>query len=184
LSGRYNSVEQYDSLQATLPPGERDGRIYRQVRRKSIDLGKRFETDGIDLLNAVLNKFFHNFPYLLFLSLPLYALYLKLLYFRQKTFYYTDHAIFLIHLYIFNFLLLVPVMLIYKLPQSSGLQIAGYFLIILIGYAVWYAYTAMLRFYGQNRATTLLKFIILNMLVIATFIVLLVLFFFVSLLQV
>ena len=53
----------------------------------------------------LLDKFLHMLPYILFVSLPLYALFLKLLYIRKrKQFYYVDHGLFLIHLYIFTFL--------------------------------------------------------------------------------
>lgn len=178
------SVEQYDSLQSALPEAQRDGWIDKQVKRKTMELSERYQEDGLVLLNEAWEKFVHNFPYLLFVSLPLYAWYLKLLYRRQKKeFYYADHAIFLIHLYVFTFLLLLLVMLLYMIAQYTGFGWASAIYFMLFIYGVIYVYLSMLRFYGRSKRATLLKFFLFNTLAFFSLIILFALFFVVVAIQ-
>lgn len=180
----YLSVQQYDSVQAALPKAERDGWIYRKLTRKSLDLAARYQTNAGMLLNTVLDKFFHSFPYLLFISLPLYALYLKILYLRKKEFYYADHGVFLIHLYIFSFLVFLLGIAFYKLQNYAGFGWVKYLLFILAGYGVWYAFTAMRRFYYQTAGKTLFKFLLFNILAVISLVALFSLFFIISIFRV
>ena len=104
----YETREAYDSAQKLLPAAERDGWWNRRVEYRNIEIKKKYGKDNEkELWKDVLDRFMHTFPYLLFFSLPLYALFLKLLYVRRKQFYYADHALFLIYLYIFTFLFLL-----------------------------------------------------------------------------
>ena len=66
----------------------------------------------------------HNCPKVLFISLPIFALLLKLLYVRRKQFYYVDHGIFSIHLYIFSFLILLILFGIGELKTDTGWGLA------------------------------------------------------------
>jgi hypothetical protein len=106
-TSKYSSVNAYDSVQKSLPQKEKDGWFLRMLNRKVIGINEHYKGDESKLLADVINKFLHSFPYLLFVSLPLYAMFLKLLYIRPKQFYFADHAVFLIHLYIFTFLFLL-----------------------------------------------------------------------------
>ena len=81
---KFDSKEQYDSAQAKLPPGQRDNWLKRRMALRTIDLNQRMEKDENQFWKDVLTKFVHTFPYMLFVSLPLYALFLKLLYIRRK----------------------------------------------------------------------------------------------------
>jgi hypothetical protein len=114
------------------------------------------------MLQDLLEKFTHTFPYLLFFSLPLYAFYLKLLYWRRKQFLYVTHAIFLIYLYIFTFIDLLAYFGLNKIHKSMHWDWIGWIEAAVLLYGVYYAYKAMRKFYGQGRAKTLLKFCILN----------------------
>ena len=114
------------------------------------------------MFKDLLEKFTHTFPYLLFVSLPLYAFYLKLLYWRRKQFLYVTHGIFLIYLYIFTFIDLLVYFGLKKIHESIGWDWIGWIEALVLLYGVYYAYKAMRKFYGQGRGKTLLKFIILN----------------------
>ena len=111
----------------------------------------------------MLDKFVHSFPYLLFISLPLYALYLKLLYLRNKKNFYVDHIIFLIHLYVFTFIVL---MLYFALGaindrlDSSWIDVLKFALFV---FGIVYTVRAMRRYYEQGWLKTLVKFIVFNM---------------------
>jgi hypothetical protein len=174
---------QYDSVQKTLSPGERDGWIEKIVAKKIV-YTKEFQEDPNTGLEKWLKEFLHQLPYLLFVSLPFFALILKLLYVRRrKEFFYADHAIFSIHHYILSFILLLFCFLMGTLFDLTGME---FFRIILyIFLAIWpvHLYIAMLNFYNQGWFKTFVKFIALNLLGFVTLLFLFLLFLFISLIQ-
>ena len=158
----YTSIPQYDSVQKALPPDERDNWFERKVKYREIELNDRYKDDQKAMVKDLLEKFTHTFPYLLFVSLPLYAFYLRLLYWRRKQFLYVTHAIFLIYLYIFTFINLLVYFGLNKIHESMDWDWMGWLEAVVLLYGVYYAYKAMRKFYGQGRGKTLLKFFILN----------------------
>jgi hypothetical protein len=161
--GTYKTVGEYDSVQRSRPAGNRDNWIERQAKHREIALNARYNGDQTAMWKDLLVKFTHTFPYLLFVSLPLYALYLRLLYRRQKRqFPYVTHAIFLIYLYIFTFIDLLLYFGIVKIREALDWNWLGFLEAAILLYGVWYAYKAMRKFYGQGRGKTFLKFFILN----------------------
>lgn len=161
---KFTSIKQYDSIQKTLPVKERDGWLKRRAEHRNIELHERYGDNRNEMLRELLEKFTHTFPYMLFVSLPLYALYLKFLYWRRKQFLYVTHAIFLIYLYIFTFIDLLVYFGLNEIHQSMNWDWIGWIEAVVLLYGVWYAYKAMRKFYGQGTGKTLLKFIILNIL--------------------
>ena len=172
----YHSLSEYDSIQRGLPSDERDGSFTRTMIRKQIELTNKFEGNFSAVVLEWIEIFLHRLPYLLFISLPIFALILKLLYIRRKRFYYVDHAIFSIHHYIFSFIILLIILLLavgrhkYDL---KWLQVAQVILIIL-----WpvYLYIAMLNFYKQGWFKTFIKFSLLNLLGFLSLLILFVVF--------
>ncbi|WP_205510641.1 DUF3667 domain-containing protein [Longitalea arenae] len=159
---KYSSVAQYDSAQKALPAKERDSWLERKAKHREIEVQTRYNGNRDAMLKDLLQKFTHLFPYMLFVSLPLYAFYLKLLYIRRKQFLYVTHGIFLIYLYIFTFIDLLIYFGIMKVRESLNWDWLGWLEAAVLLYGVWYAYKAMRKFYGQGRGKTLLKFFILN----------------------
>ncbi|MDE3247848.1 MAG: DUF3667 domain-containing protein [Bacteroidota bacterium] len=172
----------YDSVQKELPEARRDDWFTRIVTQRTLFLRKKFKANKEEGINLLIEKFMHNLPKALFVSLPLFALILAMLYSRRQ-FLYTEHAIFSIHLYCANFIFLLPVFALNKLSDATGwtwLQIIN--TLIFIG-SYLYLYKAMRRFYAQSRGKTIAKFILLN---IVSFIVVMLLmlgFFFLSIWQ-
>ena len=173
----YTSVREYDSAQRALPADERDGWFERTMERRGIELHNRYGDNEDTLEEELMERFFHTFPYLLFVSLPLYALYLKILYWRRKQFLFVSHALFLIYLYIFTFIDLLLMVGVQKLKDALGWSWLYGLEAILALYGVYYTYKAMGKFYGQGRGKTFLKFIILNIWALFTLIFLFVVFF-------
>jgi hypothetical protein len=103
----------------------------------------------------------HNFPKVLFISLPLFALILNLLYYRHKNFYYVDHGIFSLHLYIFSFLVLLGLFGLRALHVATHLEIVAWMEFAVVVYAFVYYFKSMRRFYGQSKGKTWLKYILL-----------------------
>jgi hypothetical protein len=160
----YRSIAEYDSAQKALPPDDRDNWLERKAKHREIELHARYKDDQKAMFHDVLEKFTHTFPYLLFISLPLYALYLKWLYHRHNQFLYVTHGIFLIYLYIFTFIDLLVYFGLTKIKESLDWDWISWLEAIVLLYGVYYAYKAMRKFYGQGRLKTMLKFVILNFL--------------------
>jgi hypothetical protein len=163
---KYPSLLAYDSLQDKLSPPQRDGWMERIFIRKIIGIRDEVNKDSRNYFKQFKEKFLHSFPKILFISLPFFALILRLLYVRRKQFYYTSHGIFSIHVYCASFILFLAIILINELADLvawNWLQSVLY----LISFALWvyifiYLYKAMRKFYGQRRFKTIVKFIILN----------------------
>jgi len=176
----YSNVEQYDSAQRTLPAAERDGWFKRLMNRRFLYLKDRYQHNSSQLFKDLFDKFEHSFPALLFVSLPLYALYLKLLYARRKQYYYVDHGIFLIHLYIFSFLFLLVYFALDKLKRVYHINYIEWVELLFFLYGIFYAYKSMRNFYRQGRAKTILKFVLLNIMATVTIVFLFAVFFSIS----
>jgi len=155
------SVRSYDSLQALLPEKERDGFIVRAVERQNLHLKEKYNGDSRAILRAITNKFMHLFPQMLFVSLPLFALLLQLMYARRQQFYYVNHIIYSIHLYCGIFIIILSGLWLNSIitalthPENDWIgslfTLAGFF----------YLYKSMRNFYGQRRAKTILKYVLL-----------------------
>jgi hypothetical protein len=159
---KYKSVEEYDSVQKTLPKEERDGFWARSVARRNIILEEKARHSDDGLIGEITEVFMHMLPYMLFVSLPLYAFFMWLLYARHKQFYYVDHGIFFIYLYIFTFIFLLLYFTIQKVHSNMHWNWLGWIEGLLLLAGTFYTYKAMRNFYGQSRAMTILKFVLLN----------------------
>jgi len=173
----YSSKNEYDSVQRTLPSGEKDRWLKRNIIYRQIELTRRFKEDKGGLIKDLLDKFMHTFPYLLFVSLPLFAFYFKLLYIRRKQFYYIDHGVFLLHLYVFIFLLLLVFFGLGRLIYYLNWKFLVFAQVALIIYGLYYNYRAMRNFYEQRRAKTIFKFLIVQFLSLFSFFFLFLFFF-------
>ena len=160
-SERYKTVESYDSAQGALPESKRDGWLKHKIKSRIIQISAEFEDNPGGTIRELLSNFMHNFPKVLFISLPLFALLLDLLYFRKKDFYYVDHGIFSLHLYIFSFLLLLVFFALSELHKVVHWGLIGWLQFALFVYALLYYYKAMRNFYGQSRGKTIVKYLLL-----------------------
>lgn len=160
----YASVGQYDSVQNLLPVSERDGWLLRRIKRKQIELDPEYKKDRMVFFRKWADTFIHYFPQILFLSLPLIALVLQILYIRRrKQFYYVSHGIFLIHIYIYSFINLLVLFSLNWIKGALGWEWLWWLQLGLFIHAIWYVYKAMRNFYGQGRFKTLMKFFLLNL---------------------
>lgn len=96
------------------------------------------------------NTFFNYAPTLMFILLPLFAVVLKLLYFRSRR-YYAEHFVFLLHVHSFVFLL-ATIMLV------LGNWVGGWLETLLGLWMLAYIYLAMLRVYRQGWLKTFVKY--------------------------
>lgn len=160
FSDGYKTKTEYDSL---IKAGKiQDYWLKREMIYKQFEINEKYKSDPNKILNSLVIIFIHNIPQMLFISLPLFALFLMLLYWSRKEFYYASHAIFSIHLYIFIFIDLLLIMLLNKLASMEHLSWLNFVIIFFYIYIFFYMYKAMRNFYGQRRGKTILKFILLN----------------------
>jgi hypothetical protein len=169
----YKTMGAYDSAQHALPEAKRDGWFTRIFRIREIQIQEDYHGDQGAYWRDVLNNFLHQFPKMFFISLPIFAFFLWLLYIRNKRLYYTDHAIFSIHLYIFTFIFLLVFFGLLKLNELAASSVWGWIDFVLWLSWMFYMYKAMRNFYKQGRGKTVLKYFLLSM---ASFIGLIVLF--------
>lgn len=179
----YFSDHEYDSAQALLPKEKRDGWFKKMWMRRQISLNQKYRENPKTFFQDFMRHVFHEFPYLLFVSLPVFALILKLLYVRRKNFYYADHAIFTIHHYIFSFILLLLIILVENLRTGLHWGWLGYITMLLSFAWPVYLYMAMYKFYGQRWFKTFVKFILLNLLGLLSLLILFTLFFLFAVIQ-
>lgn len=146
----FSSQKQYDSLQKTLPKQYRDNRIQRRMARYYFNAtGGDAETKE-EKQHAQEELFQHNYPKMMFVLLPLFALYLKWMYDKKKWF-YADHAVFSIHLHVFFFLFFLVCTALDTLFHIEVFTSFG--LIVIFGYLV----IALRNTYGQSWGKSLLK---------------------------
>lgn len=163
-SKKYRSLSHYDSVQKSLPEGERDGWIVRMFTKRGLELKRKYGNDMRQGVNLIWSDFLHKLPYMLFLSLPFFALILKLLYARQKNFYYSDHAIFTLYHYIFSFILLMLMIGVGQLSDWTGFSSLEWLILILVLVWMGYLLVEMKNFYRQGWFKTTMKFILLDFL--------------------
>ncbi len=156
---KFKSAEAYDSAQALLPPSERDGWFKKRISRKEIEVNRKYSKNPELALKKLGDVVLHRLPYMLFVSLPLFALLLKFVYIRRKQFYFADHGVFTIHLYVFSFILLMLVFTLSKLESWVHSGVINFVIFLLFLGLLFYLYKGMKNFYGQGRLKTLLKFL-------------------------
>jgi uncharacterized protein DUF3667 len=164
-ANKYATPQAYDSAQNKLPESRRDGWFKTLVKRKLVAINYENHKDKRSYFEHVRENFLHSFPKILFISLPFFALILKLVYVRRKQFYYTSHGIFAIHLYCATFILMLVLILSNDLHDAVSWKWL-HVLLDIINFAIWiymliYLYKAMRKFYGQGRFKTFFKYVII-----------------------
>ena len=156
-----HNTAKYDSIQATLSPEKRDGKIKRLISEKALDFLSAYKKNPDYVREKTNEIFFHNSAKLTFLFIVICTLLISLLY-RRKHLLMTDHALFAIHLSC-TFLSLSVIMLLFSyLPFGAYLNFA------IFVYGNYYFYRALRIVYNQSFGKTLLKFFIINLCLLVT----------------
>lgn len=157
---KFKTIAAYDSAQDRLPAGKRDNQLERMIKKRLIFIDEKYDGDLQKFNKALFDYVIHSIPKVLFISLPLFAFFLFLLYIRRKKFYYVTHVIFVIHFYVFVFLALLLYFSNGKLQEKTGWNLTLVSAILWM-YMFIYLYKAMRRVYEQPRAKTMLKYFLL-----------------------
>ena len=104
----------------------------------------------------------HRVPTLLFLGVPLFALLLKIFYFRSGKF-YVEHLIFSLHLHTWLFLVIMVGNGYLKLASLGPGWIGTLAAWAIALWALWYVFRSFRVVYGQGRFLTAVKILLLGM---------------------
>jgi len=145
-----------------------------EERRKEVE--ERNQGDEGAGVRDILLEMFHKLPQLIFLSLPFFALYLKILYFRSQRRLYVDHLIFSIYQYSYLYSILAMMLLLSYIPdmiksESIG-NLIGYGQQFIVLYLLVYLMLAMKRFYAGRWRFLLPKYLILMVFMLITILLL------------
>ena len=180
--GNYKSKAEYDSL---LKSGVKKHNWFeRMLVYKNIELNQKYRHNKRGAIADIMARVQHSIPQMLFILLPLFALILKFLYIRHKDFYYTDHAIFTIHFYIFIFIAMLLIFGAKKIESTTGANWLEYIDLVFLLAIFFYLYKAMRNFYCQKRARTILKYFTLLFSFLTIGVVITTIFFFISIFEI
>ena len=143
-TGMRNSKVALDSLNYS------NSRFNQWFYRKTVN-SKIFGSDA----NLFWSYFYSKLPFIIFFYLPVFALFIWLLYLRRP-FTYMEHLIFTFHNQTTWFVLFGIAVGINTLFNSNFATALAMFIF------AFYLYKAFRKFYGQGRVKTLIKFIIIN----------------------
>lgn len=102
VSRKYDNLKKFDAAQKHRPEQKRLKGIYHFTARKVIAWKQKYGEQARDM---AWDKFINLIPKVMFVMLPLFALYLKWFYRRDHL--YTDHIIFSFHYHTFAFLMML-----------------------------------------------------------------------------
>jgi hypothetical protein len=161
-SSKFKNFREYDSAEKALPVSQRDGWITRRFMKMGFDVEEKFRKNPDAALKKFIDNLLHKLPYMLLVSLPFFALILKLVYIRRKHFYYADHGVFTIHLYIFSFIWLLAIFILSVVRDATQQGWINFITALLVLLLFFYLYKGMRNFYGQGRGKTFIKFLFVS----------------------
>jgi hypothetical protein len=164
----FSNVQAYQVYQQHLPDSQKDKMLKKAVLYRFIKMKEQGSEDRLEPVRALMERFIHSFPQLLFISLPIFALILNMLYFRRKQYFYVDHIIFTLHLFCATFIFILFIALCSKMVELTGLKLFSAISSLFVLLSFFYEYKALRNFYGQGRLKTIIKFLLLNMLAVMT----------------
>ncbi|RVU00955.1 DUF3667 domain-containing protein [Mucilaginibacter limnophilus] len=149
----YKSVEEYEAAQRKLPDGKRDGFLTRYLEQKKI----AWKQSGKNGKEVIIEGIKHNAPKMMFVLLPVFALILKISFYKNRKF-YVEHLIHSIHLHSFLFLFCTIIMLAQMgLPDAWHLD--GWMSFLAFCTIVWYIYRSLRTVYHRSRWRTISKMV-------------------------
>jgi hypothetical protein len=176
---RYKGVTEYDSVQAATPDSLKDGWFKHTMMRKLLHTDEEYSQNPKEYQQHWVESFLHSFPKIMFLSLPFFALILRLLYVRRKKILYVEHGIFTIHVYCASFMATLALILLNELTNFVHWgwlkTLCDFLIFFLVLYIFIYIYKAMRKFYQQRRAKTMFKYFILLLMAFIVNLILLIL---------
>jgi hypothetical protein len=146
-----STYAEYLANQKKLTSEEQDSFFERIWNKKTFQYREEY---GDRAKEVFLDELKHNAPKMMFLLLPLFALILKIAFWKNKKF-YVEHLIYSFHFHCFLFLFLAILMLLHLLiPVNVVWQWVTLFAML---YVIWYIYRSFRMVYHRNIFRTITK---------------------------
>ncbi len=155
--GDYESLQQFDSVQNTLPASKRATGISRWLQRKLAKVNG--ETTGEEFKEKFGEAIVHNTPKALFLYMPFFAFFLWLFHGKRR-WYYFDHGIFTLHYFSFILLTFSIFLLINSIASYANEtieDIVAFLVFLMMCWWFFYFFRSHSKFYGETKAVSRLK---------------------------
>ena len=162
---KFKNVAQYQADQRRLPIGQQDGKVSSYFSKKIIKLTSKSGQNGTVIITHNLK---HDIPKIMFLLLPLFALFIGICYSRKK-YYYSQHLVFSLHFHSFLFIaLLLSGLISLMIPLDKF-----WFYEILVTVLVIYIYlvAALRNTYEQSLWLSAVKGVAISLLYLIVFMV-------------
>ena len=161
-SVKFKTVADYNASQQKLPVSKRGNWFESTMEKKSIEINQKYNHDKFKIGKALIEQFEHYFSRMLYISLPIFAFFLWILYRRNKNHFFVDHLIFSIHIYCAFFIFLFAVKLINLATEFVFHKTFGILTAVTPFILFFYLYKSLRNHFQQSRWKTFLKFFILN----------------------
>ncbi|MFB9844337.1 DUF3667 domain-containing protein [Mucilaginibacter ginsenosidivorans] len=149
------SYVQYLANQQKLPAAQKDGVLIRLWNKKVYGYLERY---GSLARETFVEEVQHNAPKMMFLLLPLFALILRVAFWKNKKF-YVEHLIFSFHFHCFLFLFLTILMSLQVILPASWDPVMQWVMLFATLYILWYAHHALKVVYKRSWFRTTTKLI-------------------------
>jgi hypothetical protein len=150
---KYNTLHEFDSVQARLPDSAKEKGFMHWLLRNNV---RQKEKHGGRSKMHVEVDVRHDIPKIMFVLLPLFALYVGWFYSR-KQYYYVNHAIFTVHYHCFSFLLFLVFMGLDKLIPDDWVWTGLVLGLLALVLAFIYLVAALHGMYRQSFWLSLFK---------------------------
>ena len=157
---KFTDTDAYFKHQDSLPSDKRDRFLTRFLNSKQIKWSKKFTEDQAGAAAELIDIFIKGFSNVAFLSLPALALILYLIFIRRRNFGYVHHAIFLLHLYVFYFIMVMVNILLKSPAEIEGWGFMHIPAILVILWIIYYGYRAFVNFYQLSVKRALLNYLL------------------------
>ena len=178
---KFKTIAEYNASQQKLPDSKRDNWLDAVIKKKGIEINEKYNGDKFKIGKALIEKFEHYFSRMLYISLPIFAFFIWVLYRRNKNHYFVDHLIFSIHIYCAFYIILFVGQMITTVKGYFSAEPSGIIAFLVAFSLFFYLYKSLRNHFNQSRKKTLLKYIILNILTMFLMTILMVAFFMFSL---
>lgn len=152
---QFDDREQAEAAAHILTPdGTKGSHIQYQVLGRTVALPSQWQhfqqLPLTEKTKLVTESFFHYAPYAMFCLMPLFALYLKILYLGSGR-RYGEHFLFALHSNAFAFIVMASMTLI---PEGFFRSVLGAWLLAYLPWAMW-------RVYGSSKSGTIWRWLVL-----------------------
>jgi hypothetical protein len=156
----FKTIQEYEDSQAKLPAVKKDNWIENWSTKQEIRLVDKFKNDSAGTIAGVQKEFVKSLPSLMFISLPFLAFLLQLIYVRRKSISYVDHLLFLLHFYIFSFIISFFFVTALMLTSYDWLGWMGWVATALMVWVNLYPLLAMRNFYNHSWGGVILRYFV------------------------